>query len=110
MAKQGQGRKAEAEGETVPPRLAETLPPNMGPGDHSFLLGAMFELRGAFGEVKNALSSLERAVGKQESSIEWIRRILWFATGALLIIGLVVGYIADHAPGILRQMISNMPK
>jgi hypothetical protein len=91
---------------TAPPTFPDTIPAEAA-GQHSFLLAAMFELRGSFGKVEKAVESLEKTVGDQAKSLDAIKKTLWVAAGVLTVatflIVLIVEHNYDRIVGLLRS-------
>lgn len=105
------GRKRPSGSSSQTPReLPETTPPEYGGMDHSFVLQATYEIRGAIGELKEAVNGLKAEVTDQRGSIRWIRNMIWFATGAIVVGGVIIGFIFERGIDKLIEILKAVPK
>ena len=82
-------------GET-PKELPETTPPQYSGADYSFVLQATFEIQKAIGGLTQAVSGLQAEVNEQRKTLRWIRWIIAFTAGAIVVGGAIIGFIIDR--------------
>ena len=67
-------------------------PPPIPMMDYSFTVQMIMELKGSVGELKEAVTTLKTSVEKQGTTLEKVNLKIAFATGAILVIGLIFGW------------------
>lgn len=105
MAKTSGGESSRA---ATPSRVAQSLPPETA-GSHSFLLQAIFDLKGSFSRVEEKVDRLSNCVETLETKVETINSQLTFVRGAMWVIaglfGLVVLTVGWWITGDMRLKI-----
>jgi hypothetical protein len=86
------------EKDTTPDTHQPVTTPSFGEtaGQHSFLLQAMFELKGSMSEIKQSVAGLEAKVTTQTAALETIKKTLWFAAGVVSIASILIGIFVEH--------------
>ncbi|WBT04810.1 hypothetical protein PFY01_09075 [Brevundimonas vesicularis] len=81
-------------GRSVTPddRFAQSVPPEVA-GSHSFLLQAMFELKGSFSRVEQKVDALQATVDKLETQVDDVRAKVSFVRGAAWVVGGVIAVV-----------------
>jgi hypothetical protein len=99
-------RGASDQPKTSPPEhFAETLPPDLAAG-HSFSIQAIFELQRSFGKVEGALQALETKVADQGKTLKSVERILWIATGVVIVAGALGGFAIHEGLDLLKGVLT----
>ena len=70
-------------------------------------MSAIFELQGRVGRLEGKLDKLSEQADRQHRTIDWMRRALLLAAGALVILGPIVAWIFNNRfeqiPGMLAK-------
>lgn len=69
-------------------RVAQTVPPEVA-GSHSFLLQAIFDLKGSFSKVEEKIDTLKERVEKLDGSVNTLEHTVSKVRGAIIVGGLV---------------------
>lgn len=75
--------------------------------DHSFTLQTVMELQKSIGGLTEATNNLKNSVDTQGSSIKWITRVLWTATGSLVILVPIIVYLVDKKFDTILQALGS---
>lgn len=63
--------------------------------EHSWILQQLHQLAGDVGRLQEAIETLKSDIGDQKKSLSRITHLLAFATGAVFVVGGIVGYIVN---------------
>lgn len=80
--------KPDAQASTTPQSYAQVVPPEIA-GSHSFLLQAIFDLKGSFARVEEKVDALKAQSEKLETGVDSLKSTVSMARGAMIVFGIV---------------------
>ena len=107
MAEPWDPKQRRPSGET-PKELPETTPPQYPGADYSFFLQATFEIQKAIGGLTQAVSGLQTEVNEQRKTLRWIRWIIAFTAGGIVVGGAIISFIIERGYDKLISAIKDL--
>lgn len=89
----------------TPPSLPETTPGPYPGSDYSFTLQGVFELKGSVSKLEGTVEHLTAAVEEQKTTLNGVQRLLWIATGAVIVASAITGFFLSKAWDMLDQSL-----